>query len=168
MKKIGCILAAGLLIALGVWLYHRLFPSDERQLRALLAAVAKTASFKPNENPLVQLAAAGKLAGFFSDDAAIHIDVPGLDGRTIQGRAELEQIIAAARASVQSVEIRFPDAQLEIDAGRQSASGHLAVVADINGEKDAAVQELKLSFRKIDRQWKIAQIDTVRTLRMTR
>ncbi|HXT41614.1 MAG TPA: hypothetical protein VN887_16525, partial [Candidatus Angelobacter sp.] len=100
MKRIVSILAVVLLAALGFWLCRELFPSDESRLRGLLADVAKAASLKGNENPLVRLAGANKLAGFFSEDVVVHIDASGLEGKQIQGREELRQTVAAARASL--------------------------------------------------------------------
>ena len=164
MKRIVSILAVVLLAALGFWLCRELFPSDESRLRGLLADVAKAASLKGNENPLVRLAGANKLAGFFSEDAVVHIDASGLEGKQIQGREELRQTVAAARASLQSAEVQFPDAQLEIAPNRESATAEVTATADINGEKNTVVQELKVLFKKIDGQWKITQVDTVHTL----
>lgn len=166
MKKILRIVAAALLIALGLWLYRVLFPTDETRIRKLLAEVAETASLKPNENPLVRLGAAGKLAGFFSGDAIIHVDVEGVRDRTIQGRDELQQVVAAARASLQSAAIRFPDVSLTVEPDGLSAVANVAAVADVNGEKNTVVQELKMNLKKIEGKWRISQVDTVRTLSM--
>ena len=151
-------------MALGLWVYRELFPGDEKLLRGLLAEVAKAASLKSDGNALVRLGGAGKLAGFFSEDVVVHLDVSGLEGKEIQGREELRQIVAAARASLQSAHVQFPDSRLEIGADRQSAAGQVTATADINGENNSVVQELKLSFRKIDGKWKITRVDTVHTL----
>ena len=164
MKRIVSILAVVFVTALGFWLCRELFPSDETRLRGLLADVAKAASLKVNENPLVRLAGANKLAGFFSEDVVVHIDVSGLEGKQIQGREEFRQTVTGARASLQSAEVQFPDAKLEIAADRESATAEVTATADINGEKNTVVQELKVLFKKIDGKWKITQVDTVHTL----
>jgi ketosteroid isomerase-like protein len=166
LKRVASILAVVLLMALGFWLYRELFPGDESRLRGLLANVAKAATLRANENPLVRLAEANKLAGFFSEDVVVHIDVTGLEGKEIQGREELQQTATAARASLQSAEVQFPDARLEIAPDRESATAEVTATADINGEKNTVVQELKVLFKKIDGQWKITRVDTVRTLQL--
>lgn len=152
-----------MLTALGVWLCRILFPSDETRIRKLLAQVAETASLKPNENRLVGLGAAVKLTGFFTPDLVINVDAVGLEGRSIQGREQLQQTVMAARANLQSANIHFPDVHLTIDPDRMSAVAKVAAIADVNGEKDAVVQELKMNLKKVEGKWKIAQVDTVRT-----
>lgn len=164
MKRIVSIVAGVLLVALGFWLCRELFPGDESRLRGLLSDVAKAASLKGNENPLIRLAGANRLAGFFSENVVVHIDVSGLEGKEIQGRDELRQTAVAARASLQSAEVQFPDARLEIAPDRESATAEVTATADINGEKNTVVQELKVFFKKIDGEWKITRVDTVRTL----
>jgi ketosteroid isomerase-like protein len=166
LKRIISILAVVLLMALGFWFYRELFPNDEHKLRGVLAEVAKAASLKPNENPLVGLAGANRLAGFFSEDVVVRIDVSGLEGKVIQGREELQQTATAARVSLQSADVQFPDVRLEIAADHESATAQVTATADINGEKNTVVQELKLLFRKIDGKWKITRVDTVRTLQL--
>jgi ketosteroid isomerase-like protein len=74
--------------------------------------------------------------------------------------------VTAACASLQSAEVQFPDARLEIAADRESATAEVTATADINGEKNTVVQELKVLFKKIDGQWKITRVDTVRTLQL--
>ena len=163
MKRILSIGGVCLLVALGIWAWRTVFPGDETRIRKLLAQVADTACLKSTEGQLSRLLAAGRLADFFAPDAVVNIDVAGLNEKVIQGRAELQQMIAAARVNLQSAEIRFPDVQLTIEPDHLSAEAHVAAVADVNGEKNAVIQELKFRFQKIDGKWKINQVNTVKT-----
>ena len=163
MKKIVIIglLAIGIAL-LGVWGWRVFFPNDEKLIHKLLDQVAETASFRANDNPLVKLGGASKLAGFFTEDAVIHLDVPGVDLRTISGRDELIQTAAAARATVQGIKVELMDIQLGVDAEGQTATAHLTAVGKVSGSSDPLVQELRMQLRKIDGKWRIAQVDPVR------
>jgi hypothetical protein len=47
---------------------------------------------------------------------------------------------------------------------KQSAVADLTVQANISGEPDPIVQEMKFTLRKIDGRWLITRVETVRTL----
>ena len=155
-------LAIALLLALGFWSFHILFPDDERLIRNLLAEAAQTAQVKPNDNPLFKLAGGNKLVGFFSADAVLKLDVPGADFRTIRGRDDLLQAIAAARAGLQEARIQLHEVHVAVAPDKQSATAQLLASAYINGSSDPLVQELKMRLDKIDRHWRIVQVETMK------
>ena len=132
----------------------------------MLADAAQTAGIKPNENPLFKLAAAKKLVGFFSTDAVLKLDVSGVDVRSINGREDLLQAVTAARASLQEARIQLREIHVNVDLDKQSATAQLVATAYLNGGSDPMLQELKLQLNKIDGKWKIARVDTVKTLGM--
>ncbi len=76
MKIIFRLLLLAVVVAAGVWLWTVLFPSPEKAIRKQLAAVARDASANPNQNPLVSVANAQKLAGYFNANIEVHLDVP--------------------------------------------------------------------------------------------
>jgi hypothetical protein len=141
-----------------------MFPGDERLIRRLITQVAETASIKPDEHPLVKLAAANKLGNFFSEHAVINYDAVGLDSRTINGREELIQIAAAARANLQDANIRLLDVYVQIDPDKRSATANVVASATINGSKEPLIQEFKITLKKFDRDWLITRADSVKTL----
>jgi len=147
-----------------VWIYQVFFPGDEKLILKLLAQVAETATVKPNENPIFKLAGGNKLAGFFSPDAVLKVEVSGADLRSISGRDELLQAITAARAGLQEARIQLHEIQVKVDTGHESATAQLVASAHINGSDDPLVQELKMQFKKIDGRWKIAQVESVKGL----
>ena len=153
-------------LALGFWILQILFPGDEKRIRKMLADAAQTAGIKPNENPLFKLAAAKKLVGFFSTDAVLKLDVSGVDVRSINGREDLLQAVTAARASLQEARIQLREIHVNVDLDKQSATAQLVATAYLNGGSDPMLQELKLQLNKIDGKWKIARVDTVKTLGM--
>ena len=100
MKKILTIAGIVALLLLGVWIHRIVFPNDEKLIRQLLAEAAETAAVKPEENPLLRIAGASKLVGFFSPDAVLKLDVAGVDTHTLNSPDELRQAVTAARATL--------------------------------------------------------------------
>ena len=166
MKNAFRIVAIALVIAAGVWVFRVLFPGDEKLIRKLLAQAADAAAVKSNENPIFKLAGANKLVGFFSPDALLKVDLPGAEMRSISGRDDLLQAITAARAGLLEAKIQLHEVHVNVDAGGQAASAQLVTTAYLNGNGDPLVEELKMQLKKIDGYWKIAQLETVKSLGM--
>ncbi|MBI3853821.1 MAG: hypothetical protein HY298_26650 [Verrucomicrobia bacterium] len=156
------------LIILAGWLgflgYQKFFPSEEKRVRLLLADLAEVTSFPANEKPLSRLASANKLAGLFSTDAEINVQVPAEGGRSIHGRDEILQIALAVRSQISGLRVEFLDINVGLDAERQSATAELTAKVTQSGQRDFGVQELKIQLKKIDGTWRITHVDTVRTL----
>jgi hypothetical protein len=162
LKRLGLILA---LLALGFWAWRFFFPSPERIIRKNLSAVARLASFAPNEGALAKLSNTQKLTGFCTGDIEIAIDVPGRLPRTLSGRGDLTQAIMSARSTLSALKVEFLDIQVAVGGDRESAVARLTAKADLPGEKVPEVQELKVTFQKVGRDWLIHRVETVKTLR---
>ena len=154
------------LLLLGVWIHRIVFPNDEKLIRQLLAEAAETAAVKPEENPLLKIAGASKLVGFFSPDAVLKLDVAGVDTRTLDSPDDLRQAITTARASLQEAKLQLHEVQVNVGPDSKSATAQLVAIAYLNGSGDPLVQELKMQLKKIDRRWKISRVETVKSLRM--
>jgi len=166
LKKILNIAGIPALLLLGVWICRILFPNDEKLIRQLLAEAAETAAVKPEENPLLRIAGASKLVGFFSPDAVLKLDVAGVDTRTLDNPDDLRQAVTAARASLQEAKFQLHEVQVNLGPDSQSATAQLVALAYLNGSGDPLVQELKMQLKKIDHRWKISRVETVKSLRM--
>ena len=158
---------AAALAALAFWLWLGFFPSPDRAIRRRLASVAQDISFDPGQGYLVRMARAQNLTGFFSTNVQVTINVPGRAEHHLAGRDEILQTALAARASVQSLEVKFPDVSVVVSPDHQSAVADVTMVARVAGQNDIIVQELKLSLQKIDGQWLITRIETVRPLSLS-
>ena len=166
MRRAWRIVVSALLIAGAIWIYQILFPSDEKLIRKLLSQAAEAAAVKPNENPIFKLAGANKLVGFFSPDAELKVDISGTGIRSISGRDDLLQAVTAARAVLQEAKIQLHEVHVNVDPDRQSAGAQLVASANLNGDADPLVRELKMQLRKIDGRWKIVRVETVKMLGM--
>jgi hypothetical protein len=152
------------LIAAGVWLWTILFPNPEQIVRKRLTQAAGEASFKSGENPLVSAARAETLAGFFSTNVEIKINVPEFGPRNFAGRDEIMQAAAGARSAFSSLKVEFPDMNITVGPDKLSAVADVAMKVQAAGEKEINVQEMKFTFQKIGGDWLITRVETVRTL----
>ena len=158
------VLAVGALV-FGFWLVLKLFPSDEKVIRQRLDKLAQAASFGANESPLSRLASASKVAGFFTADVALHIEALGAETRDVAGRDELQQGVLGARSTLGSLTIKFLDTQVEVSPDRQSATALLTAQVNTPNDPNFGVQEVKLTWKKVEREWLISQVETVKTLK---
>jgi hypothetical protein len=152
------------LVALGVWLWFILFPGPEKVIRKRLTELARTVSFSSSEGDLTRLAAARSVAGFFSTNVELNVELPELGRRNSMDREEITQAALLARSRAGGVQVKFPDINITVAPDRQSAVADITVEANVSGEHNPTVQEMKFTLHKIDGQWLITRVETVRTL----
>jgi hypothetical protein len=152
------------LLALGVWLWTVCFPSPEKIIRRRLLELARTASSSPGESDLTRLAAAHSVAGFFSTQVELKLVIPELGQRDSMDREEIVQVVLMARSRAGGLKVAFPDINVIVAPDRQSAVADLTVEANIAGERDSLLQEMKFTLRRMDGRWLITRVETVQTL----
>ena len=166
MKKLTSALLFGALALGAYWLYGKLFPSDEKVIRTLLAEVAEKASIQAGEGNFAKVAAVNALVDCFSADIEIRLDGTPGDISSIQGRRELQQVVQAAQSQVGSAQITFADVLLEFGAEPGNATAQTVAMARIDRPQELWVQELKMTLAKIDGAWKITRVETVKSPHM--
>jgi len=149
---------------LGVWLGTVLFPSPEKVIRRRLLELARTASSSANETDLIRLAAARSVAGFFATHVELKLTVPELGQHDSLEREEITQMVMMARSRAGGLKVTFPDINVTVAPDQQSAVADLTVEANIAGERDRLLQEMKFTLRRMDGQWLITRVETVQTL----
>jgi hypothetical protein len=167
MKVVIRVVQIAVLVAVGIWLWTDLFPSPEKVIRKQLTKLAADVSFSKNDGNLTKLAGfaeAANVADFFSTNVEVNMDLPGHEQHTFAGRDEITQAALGARQEVGSVSVKFPDINVTVAPDKQSAVADVTVEAIVSGETDPIVQELKISFGKLERQWLINKVETVRTI----
>lgn len=152
------------LIGVVLLLFWLLLPSPEKIIRHRLDEVARTASFGPDESPLLVAGKAQKLAGFVSPNVEVTLEGPAQMGRTFSGRDELMQAAAGAHAATRSLTVQFLDVNVTVNADQQSATASLTLKARAGGENDSIVQRLNVTFQKTGGEWLITRVETVRPL----
>jgi hypothetical protein len=153
-----------LLVGVGLWVWHWLFPSPERVIRKRLAQVAATACIPPNEAPLAKLANAHRLASFFSEDVQLLLSGGSYSALSITGKEDLLQAAMGVRSTLSSLKVEFPDIVVSVGPDKASATVELTAKAMVPSEKDFGVQELKVMVRKVGGDWLITRVETVKTL----
>jgi hypothetical protein len=164
MKIAFRIVLLAALAAAGVWLWTILFPSPEKIIRRQLNEVARHVSFAANEGALSRLAHAESLAGYFSTNVEVNINLREGDRQDFVGRDQITQAALAARSAVSSLSVKFLDVAVTIGPNKQSAVADFTVEARIPGDQELIVQEMKFTLQKISGHWLITRVETVRTL----
>jgi hypothetical protein len=152
-------------VALGVWLWTIFFPAPEKIIRHRLQKLAEDVSFTGDQGNFSRIAGGESVSGFFSTNVEINITVPGHEQVTFASRAEITQAALGARERLKSLSVKFPDVNVTLAPDKKSAVADVTAEAAISGERDAIVQELKISFQKTADGWLITQLETVRPLR---
>ena len=163
MKIVFRIVLLAALAALGIWLWTVLFPSPEKVIRRHLTELARTVSSSANESDLTRLASARSVAGFFAANVELNVDLPALGQRTMD-REEITQAALMGRSRAGGLQVKFPDINITVAPDKQTAVADLTVEANISGEHDSIVREMKFTLRKTNGQWLITRVETVRTL----
>lgn len=151
-------------VTAGFWLWTILFPSPEKIIRQRLARVAADVSFGPGQNALIAANRVEQLAGLFSTNVEVTLDVPGHSSHVLASRADILQAVAAAHQQLRELKVEFLDVAVAVAADKQSATAELTARAQIAGDKNFIVQELKFTFQKTGGEWLITRVETVRTL----
>jgi len=161
VKTLLALAALGALVLGG---YFWLHPTPEKAIRKRLLELARVASFAGNEAPLAKLVNAQKLSSFCGPNVELTVDFPGVRGETVRSREEVLQAAAGARQSLRGLHVEFLDITVELGADRISAVANLTARAQVTGDRDDYIQELRFTFKKIENEWLITKVETVKTL----
>lgn len=165
MKNVLRLISLIVVIALGYWAWTFFHPDPQKIIRQRLHKLADLASFDPGEGNFARVASVEKMGSYFTDNAEVDIDIPGVEHHVLNGRAELTQAAMVARSSVNGVNAELFDINLEMGPNNQSAMADLTLKAKVGGEKDAVIQELKFTLKKINGDWLVSRVATVQTLK---
>jgi len=165
MKKILLLILLPVLLGLGVWLWTIWFPNPQQAVRNRLNQVAQLASSSGNEGNFSRVANVQKLGRLFSPDVQVLVDITGAESYTFNSREELMQAAMAAKRFTSGLKAEFLDMNIEMGTADESALVDLTLKARVNGESDMIVQELKFTLKKINGDWLITRIETVKTLK---
>jgi hypothetical protein len=151
------VLAAG-------WLWTVLFPSPEKIVLRRIHGLAATATISPGEGTITRAGKVSSLISYFSTDAEISYDLPDYGTRTISGRDEIREIAAGGFSTVGALKVQFVDATARVGADQQSAEVACTARVSTESNKDFGIQELRFQLKRIDGDWLITRVETVKTL----
>ena len=150
--------------ALGFWLWTVFFPGPEKVIRGKMASLATTATFGSADSNLNRAAKAANLVGYFSDDAQISLDALGHGVRTISGRDEIREASYAGFAALPALKVEFLDVTVRLGADKQTADVSCTARVFAGNSKDYGVQEMHFQFKRVEKNWLISRVETVKTL----
>jgi hypothetical protein len=165
MKHLRRLFLLAGLIALGFWGWGLLFTNPQKVIRTRLVRLAELASFSAKEGNVLRVAKVQQMGTFFTDDAQVSVNVPGVESINFTRREELMQATMAARSALNGLQAEFPDLNVNLSPDRQSAVVNVTLNAKIAGQREAIVQELKFTLKSISGNWLITRVETVETLK---
>jgi hypothetical protein len=165
MKKLLSLILLVAVLGVAAWLWTVCFPNPKQAVRNRLNQVAQLASFSANQGNIMRVANVQKLGRLFAEDVQVMVDIPGTESHTFTSREELMQIAMAANRLSSGLKAEFLDINIEMGTGDQSALADLTLKAKVGGESDLIVQELKFTLKKIDGDWLITRVETLRALK---
>jgi hypothetical protein len=166
MKRLlGLIVMLVVVAGTGFFAWRILFPNPEAVIRKRLGDLARAASIASNEAPAARLLNAQKLSTFFAADARIRVEIPGHSEQAFNGVDEIRAAAMAARSGLNALRVEFPDIILTLGPDKTSALVELTAKGTVPGDKELYVQELKGTLKKIEGNWLITNVETVKTLR---
>jgi hypothetical protein len=162
-RLLGWGLLAALIAGL-VWLAVAWWPSPEKAIRKTLARGAELASITGKEGDLARLANAKELAGLFTQDAVVRVDIEGGPRGQLSGRDQIFQAAMGMRTVVGALNVQLLDVVVRLTPDKLSAVVEATGKAAQPGVRDVFWQELRFHFVNEDGDWKIDRVETVRTL----
>jgi hypothetical protein len=164
MKIVLRLVLLAVVAAIVFWLWTIFFPSPEKVILQKIASLATTATFGPADGNLTRANKVSNLIGYFSTDAEISIDAPELGSRTLSGRDEIRDLARSGAAGLAALDVQFLDVSVRLGAGKTTADVSCTGRVNAGDKKDYVVMELHFQLKKIDGDWLITRVQTVKTL----
>ena len=158
LRSLPIIAIAGL----GFWLWTVLHPNPEKVIRNRLESLARTSSISADDSPIVRLAAAQEIPDYFSKDARIIINLPQFRARSLDGRDEISEAAMYLQSRLRGVKIQFLDFNFTLGLEKTTAQVDLTAKITFLEDGDLTAQEFKILLKKIDGQWLITHVETVK------
>ena len=155
---------AVLVAALALVAWRHFFPNPEEAIRKQLLELSRLVSYSGNEPALSKVSAVRRIVNMCTTDVEISIDVQGFATQTLSGREHLEETARGVRFHLSGLKVEFLDVTPTLTPSRQSAVVSLTAKIQIPSERDFFPQELKVTMKKVNGEWLVRKIETVRTL----
>jgi ketosteroid isomerase-like protein len=142
------------------------WPSDERQVRKRLEALAETASVPAEEADLARLARAQRLRASLRED--VRVEFERAEWPPIVGRDPVSALVANSWPQASGgLTVELEDLSITVAADRASADARFKarlVSLDSSGEPSALDGRMvSLTLRKVDGEWLVASARILRS-----
>jgi hypothetical protein len=141
-----------------------LWPSDARDIRRRLEALAEIASVPESETDLERLARLARLGRFFSEDVILRKDVSSFVG----GRQAVVGLALQGAAAYGRMTVAFDDVQVAVtDATTATAYMTLKVSGGSPQASALEPRQVSVTLSKIKGEWLVSRGEVLRTLEPT-
>lgn len=152
-------------VALGWWFWGVCFPSPEKVILKKMTDLADTLTFSADASPITRASKASSFISYFSVDAEIVVDVPELGSHTLSSRDEIREAGNGGFAAMPGLKVTFLDTTVKVGPDKQTADVSCTVRVVVGNSKDFGVEEMHFKFKKIEKDWRISRVETVKTLK---
>jgi hypothetical protein len=154
------------LAALAGWaVWNLFFQPPARIIEKRLNKLAEAISEHPQGN-ISKVANANRIGSFFHPNVSINLEGFGREVASIQGRGELEQMAMGARQRDLVLQVHFSNLHIQAERGATNASALVTVEVKLNDQTDPVVQDVRLSWEKVDRSWVIRSAEPMKGLKL--
>jgi hypothetical protein len=157
---LGGIVTAVILLA--VW---KGWSNDEQAIRTLLNRLAGAASMQPSESGLARLTYGDRLAGFFTTNATLNLEVLGGEFTSVHGRAELAQAALGVRNTLREADFKVTDVDITFPGEKGTAKVYVVITGHIQGGPASAhgrledfAQAFRMMLHKTQGHWRIEEV----------
>lgn len=158
-QKYGLLLALAAVCAAALYFW---MPSDERRIHRLLTRLASEISTTAQGGTFAELKAANRVADLFAPEFQIQVNVSGAPELNLSERGELIQLFLNARSRHRSIKVDLLDPQT-VRLGSREAVVEATGRAQVSGENEIWVAELRFTLVKVDGRWRIREVESIRT-----
>jgi hypothetical protein len=160
------LLAAALagVVFLGVWAWRTWWPSDERQIRRRLQALA-TDFNESTTDGLGTVARAAKIGSYFTNDIVVDL---GEGTPPIQGRETIIGMVGRLQPRTSAFKLELLDLNVHVSTPTTAEVNLTAAFRQrslTTREESLEARELAIAMVKGDNEWRVSRITTVEPFR---
>ena len=166
MKALKLVVVLVIVAAVAAWGYRKFFPSDETQIRKLLASAAERVSIRPNDTGLSKISSVKWLMDHCTSDVQLSVEAPGYPARTVQGREQLGEMLAGIHGLIQSLSLDLMEVDVKLAEDPNQATAQFIARVKADGIDDQIVQEFKVTLKRDQGDWKFQRIEPLSSLKV--
>jgi len=153
-----------LAFAVGGFFGWKAYNSDERRITRKLQALPELLTWNPRDGNIVRLGRANNLKEMLAQNITIEVNVGRGEVRGIEGRQEVYQALLAAQSSGMALKVEIPAIKATVTS-TEAASAELTTFLYVgNDNREPFLQELAMELVKVEGEWLISKVRTIRTL----
>lgn len=163
MKSIKYLICLLLIAGAAYYVKGLLYPSDTDLILKDLRQLEQLVTFSEQDSTIYRAARVPSIVSHFTQDIKIRVDGAAtiVNGRE-EFREKLQGVVGLTRGKL--FDLRLQGAEIKLGANNESAEVVLGAVVDLENERPFVAQEWMMTMRKVDGDWKIAAVETIKVI----